>query len=223
LIWRKKLLKQIHNSFSWYPHPTWYWPNHDESLLKVNNWVRDVDIAFKHIEKFNVVVQAGGACGIWPAYLSNHFKRVVTFEPVKTNIECLKKNIETIGNISFFPCGLSDSEQPLHMCLDDVEKNNCGAFYANKEGNWNSKVPAIALDNLNLKACDFIALDVEGFEGKALIGAKKTIEKFSPVIMVEEKKLPHLRKGEQFEARKYLESIGYKQVEQVHRDVVFKR
>lgn len=213
-------MKQVHNNFSWYPKTTWYWPNHDEKLVQVNDWVRDADIAFKHIDKFDLAIQAGGACGVWPVYLSKHFQRVVTFEPVKSNIECLKKNIEGIDNISFFPCGLSDTDSALKMCLDDIEKNNCGAYYSGENG---VKVPAMTIDKLNLKACSFIALDVEGFEHKALKGAKNTINKFSPVIMIEEKPLPHLKNGEHLEARKYLESIGYKQVDVIHRDVVFKR
>lgn len=216
-------MKQINNSFSWHDKPSWYWPNRDEKLRLVNDWVRDADVAFKHIDKFNVAIQAGGACGVWPVYLSKHFRRVVTFEPVKENMECLKKNIEGITNITYFPCGLSDSKHALHMCLDDAEKNNCGAHYASGEGGYSAKVPAMPIDNLVLKACDFIALDVEGFEHRALKGAEKTIEKFNPVVMIEEKPLPHLKNGEHLLARKYLESIGYKEVASIHRDVVFKR
>lgn len=211
-------MKQIHNTFTWHKKPAWYWPNRDEKLKQVNDWVRDADIAFKHIKKFDLAVQAGGACGVWPVYLSNHFRRVITFEPVKENAEALKMNIEGIKNISFLPCALADKKTVLQMRVDDFEKNNSGAFYAGTEG---QKTPAIAIDSLNLKACSFIALDLEGFEGKALQGAKETISKFKPVIMVEEKPLPHLKNNEHLEARRFLESIGYKQVDSIHRDVVF--
>jgi len=213
-------LKQIHNSFSWYPRPTWHWPNHDEKLVQVNDWVRDADIAFKYVKRFDIAVQAGGACGVWPVYLSNHFKRVITFEPVKANAECLKKNIEGFANIKFFPAALSDTIGTASMAVDAAEKNNCGAFHISGQG---QNTPTVTIDRLNLKACSLIALDVEGFEGKALKGAAKTIEKFSPVIMVEEKPLPHLKNGEHLEARQYLESIGYRAVDAIHRDVVFIR
>ena len=213
-------MKQIHNTFSWYSRPTWYWPNHDEKLVQVNDWVRDADIAFQYIKTFDVAVQAGGACGVWPVYLAGHFKRVVTFEPVKTNAECLKMNIKGIKNISFLPAALSDTIGKVNVSVDDAEKNNCGAFHISKHG---QQTPTVTIDRLNLPACSFIALDVEGFEGKALKGAAKTIKKFSPVIMVEEKPLPHLKNGEHLEARQYLESIGYKEVAKIHRDVVFIR
>lgn len=213
-------MKQIHNSFSWHEKPTWSWPNNDDKLCLVNDWVRDADVAFKHVERKRVAVQAGGACGVWPAYLAKHFKRVITFEPVRENYECLKKNIEPYDNIKSFPCGLSsDLSHKINMQVDETEKRNAGAHYASLGG----KIPCVTIDRLNLKACDFIALDVEGFEEAALKGAAKTIERHSPVIMVEEKPLPHMRQGQHLKARAYLESIGYKQVESIHRDVVFKR
>jgi FkbM family methyltransferase len=213
-------LKKIHNSFSWYPSPTWWWPSHDDKLAQVNDWVRDADVALKHIDKRDICVQAGGACGVWPAYLAQHFKRVITFEPVKTNAECLKLNVKGIKNVSFLPCGLSDKKEVLRINLDDSEINNCGAYYCSKEG---EKIPVITIDSLKLKACSFIALDVEGMEKNALMGAKDTIDKFSPVVMIEEKPLPHMHPGDHLKARVYLESIGYKQVDAIHRDVVFKR
>lgn len=212
-------MKQIPNTFTWHKKPIWHWPNRDEKLKQVNDWVRDADIAFKHIKKFDLAVQAGGACGVWPIYLSDHFKRVITCEPVKENAEALRRNIEGIVNISFLPCALADKKTVLKMRVDDVERNNSGAFYAGEDG---QKTPAITIDSLNLKACGFMALDLEGFEGKALKGAEQTIIKYRPVVMIEEKRLPHLKVDEHLEARHYLESIGYKEVDRIHRDVVFK-
>ncbi|MFW0776214.1 MAG: FkbM family methyltransferase [Rickettsiales bacterium] len=210
-------MKQIPNSFTWYDRPNWYWPSHDEKLKQVNDWVRDADIAFKHIKRFDVAVQAGGACGVWPAYLAKHFKYVVTFEPVDTNYECLVKNVEGLPNVKHFKAALAEKKKGLSMSLDEFEKNNCGAHYAKDGG----RTPAIPIDQLNLKRCDFIALDVEGYEYQALLGAMTTIGKFKPVIMIEEKPLPHMAPDQHLKARRHLESIGYKEVDKIHRDVVF--
>jgi hypothetical protein len=46
-------------------------------------------------------------------------------------------------------------------------------------------VQMIHIDQLDLKACDYIKIDVEGAEILALIGAKNTIEKYKPIIWYE--------------------------------------
>jgi hypothetical protein len=49
------------------------------------------------------------------------------------------------------------------------------------------RIEMIALDSLGLAACDLLVLDVEGLEGSALTGARETLERCRPVIMVEER------------------------------------
>ena len=45
--------------------------------------------------------------------------------------------------------------------------------------------PTLRVDDLALSPCDFIQLDVEGYQLFALMGATETIKKFKPVISVE--------------------------------------
>lgn len=47
------------------------------------------------------------------------------------------------------------------------------------------KVKMIKIDDLNLEGCDFIKIDVEGFEYGVLLGALETIKKHKPVIFYE--------------------------------------
>ena len=46
-------------------------------------------------------------------------------------------------------------------------------------------MPTVIIDELDLPSCGLIQLDVEGYEYFALLGARRTIEKYHPVIMVE--------------------------------------
>lgn len=46
-------------------------------------------------------------------------------------------------------------------------------------------VPVSALDTLGLERCDLIKIDVEGMEGEVLAGAQATIERFQPLLYVE--------------------------------------
>jgi hypothetical protein len=41
------------------------------------------------------------------------------------------------------------------------------------------------IDDLNLECCDLIHLDIEGYELHALMGARNTIEKHQPLIVLE--------------------------------------
>ena len=45
--------------------------------------------------------------------------------------------------------------------------------------------PTVTIDSLNLDRCDMIKIDVEGFEPFVMDGARKTIEKFRPILFVE--------------------------------------
>lgn len=211
-------MKRLINKFEWYDKPHWHWPEHDEKLMQVNDWVSDLDLALEFVAGNSIAVQAGGACGVWPAYLAKRFKEVFTFEPVRSNYECLEQNVKHLHNVIAAKMGLSDDGKPIKLSLDKTELNNCGAFYA---GNSGLEAPTTTIDDLELKACDLISLDLEGYEDKALIGAEYTLKRFKPVVMIEEKPLPHLQPNEHLKARKHLESIGYKEAFQIHRDVVF--
>lgn len=225
-------MKKIPNPFNWYPRDFWYWPDEDEKLLQVIDWVHDLDQVLPLIPQKRVCIQAGGACGVWPAYLSKFFEIIYTIEPSLENLECLIKNVkfcdcskypdcphEQLGQIEYFNSALGEKEGRGQLKLDNSELGNSGAYYLGV----GETVDIDYIDFHGFENVDFICLDIEGFEEKALRGAAETIERCNPVIMIEEKPLPHLAEGEHLKARQFLESIGYQEVLKIHRDVVFKR
>lgn len=165
-------------------------------------------------------VQAGGACGIWPVFLSKYFERVYTFEPQSVNFECLKQNTRDCSNVYATCAALGAEWGKGTMALHISEENNSGAYYvSNGEG-----VTILPLDSLHLSKCGFIQLDVEGYEYDVLRGAEETLLRCKPVVMVEEKPLPQMRRHSypaEFRARRFLEMHGYREVHRVHRDIVF--
>jgi len=46
-------------------------------------------------------------------------------------------------------------------------------------------VPALRIDDLNLRRCDLIKVDVEGMEGEVLDGARSTIDRCRPLVYAE--------------------------------------
>jgi FkbM family methyltransferase len=132
--------------------------------------------------KRNLVVQAGGNGGIYPWLYSKSFKEVITFEPVPRWFICLDKNVQE-SNVKKFNSALGNSEEPISMVINNNiarGSSNLGAMRVELGGT----IPQIKLDSLNIMP-DLIHLDVEGFEGEALLGAVETIKKAKPIIVVE--------------------------------------
>ena len=188
-----------------------WWPDEDvECHRVVPGQVKDIEHALKYVKGRTLCVQAGGNVGIWPLYLSGRFEKVVTAEPDRENFACLSRNIGRADNITAHMVAFGDARR---VCALERTPKNAGAHQI-IEG---LEDKMITIDELKLPACDLIILDVEGYEPKALEGAKKTIEIFRPVIMVGDKGLTE-RYGT---PKGWADSFpGYKVAKKVHRDVV---
>jgi len=197
----------------------WAWPEEDEKLVQVFDHVSDIDLTMKYIVDPKVCVQAGGAAGIWPLRYAMLFEKVYTFEPMPENREALLANIEGIKNIQVSPHALSNKIETGGMVFDRSEHNNYGAVYFKPDA---GDLTTTMIDMLELDRCDLIQLDIEGYELEALQGAEQTIKDHSPVIVLEEKPLPQLTR-DYLMPRQYLETIGYKEIDRIHKDVIFKR
>lgn len=194
---------------------TWAWPTYDTELIRVFDQVRDLDQIMGFVSGRGVCVQAGGACGVWPARLSELFDVVYTFEPDAVNFQALAANAP---HAIKFQAALSDRNGAMvEVRRVSSEATNCGAGYT--VGTAEGFIPTLTIDTIARQPVDLIALDVEGAEVAALLGARATIACGRPTIVIEEKALP--QGGDHLEARRLLESWGYREAARVHRDVVF--
>ena len=170
---------------------------------------KSLDIAIEHVKKWDVAVDGGAHVGSWSRFLCDKFNLVASFEPNPDNFECLVANTRTKNNIILSKFGLYDSYQEFAL----ESGNNTGCWHLS-EGKGIKVMPMP-----DFGALDFLKLDVEGFEHNAIAGMIDQIKRYRPVIVIEEKNLPH--KVLQYEARNILESIGYKEVGQAHKDIIF--
>lgn len=168
------------------------------------DWIQDHNDFMSQVKKFDVVVQAGGNCGMYPRFYKNYFKEVYTFEPDDLNYYCLDANCQGDGYHKFLG-GLGNTDESLS--LKRGRMTNVGTH---KLTSAPGDVKMYKIDNLNLTDCDLIHLDIEGYEEKALHGAVKTIEKFRPVIITE-------RSG----GERLLLNMGYKVYKKLRMDTVY--
>lgn len=192
------------------------WPV-DDRLCRavVFKSIEDLRPALVLCKKRDVVLQAGGNCGVWPLYLREHFKTVITFEADPTNFACLAKNVSGRGILSY-PFALGETQGEVG--IEHLDARNIGAHQIDPNGGG---VEMICIDQIGLSDLDFLCLDIEGYELQAIKGAKFTINRFRPIIQLEDKGLSERYGTPKGEVIRYLEKThNYTVVEKINRDYV---
>lgn len=196
----------------------WVWPTYDpcntitDFIGGWNKQKADWETShktkwFNHVKKYDVVVQAGGCCGMYPRLLAEKFGTVYTFEPDPLNFFCLVNNCLK-GNVVAMNAALSDASK-----LVGIYRNGSVGEERITIGGW---IPCFRVDDLPLEKCDLIAFDLEGQEGPALLGAAQTISTFKPVVICED----HQNRGDLLDILKYI--VGsYECVDRSEQDNIY--
>ena len=176
-----------------------------------------IDRCFHHIKnRMHTAIDVGGHCGFWSFYLGGNFKKVYAFEPVEIFRECFKKNIP-YENVELLPVALGNENGFVSM---NVELKNTGATHLSTKTDDLNKVELKKLDDYELTDVDFIKIDVEGYENQVVLGAKETLLRNKPIIIVEQKGFSDRFNETQFEAIDNLKSYGAKVIDQVVKDYI---
>ena len=176
-----------------------------------------IDRCFHHIKnRKHTAIDVGGHCGFWSFYLGGNFKKVYAFEPVEIFRECFKKNIPH-ENVELLPVALGNENNFVSM---NVELENTGATHVSNKTDDLNKVELKKLDDYGFTDIDFIKIDVEGFENQVVLGAKETLLRNKPIIIVEQKGFSDRFNETQFEAIDNLKSYGAKVIDQVVKDYI---
>ncbi len=149
----------------------------------------------------DTVVDVGAYVGDFSVYCSKVLKvaKVIAFEPVQDNLKLAQDfaQLNSCNNIEFYGVALSDIEGTGTI---DQRERMAGSF---STGGESHPVTYRPLDWFNA-SCDLLKIDVEGFEVKVLRGARKTIERCRPRIILE----VHSSKLKQ-ECLRSLDEMGY--------------
>lgn len=194
------------------------WPRHDKvGQITQRIEAKHVGRFLSHIPGRKLAVQAGGAVGMFASHLAKEFSKVVTIEAAPENYVCLVKNVENNPKIEARHAALGDRMGQVNVVPHSPDDSGCNRVLEVDGG----KVPMITIDSLDLPECDLIWLDIEGFEEKALLGAKETIARCRPAVIIEENLLPLIHGLEVGAAGNWLIAQGYERAYHSGRDALY--
>lgn len=144
------------------------------------------------IQSGNIVYDVGAHLGFFSLLagkLVGQTGKVFAFEPNPENLNRLATNIglNSINWINFVPKALSDHSGEMTF---SVSNSSMGQLVELETPTMRTyRVTTTTLDELVFEeqypVPDFIKIDVEGEEGKVLVGGRKLLKEFKPVIICE--------------------------------------
>jgi FkbM family methyltransferase len=146
-----------------------------------------------------VVIDAGAHEGLFTLFAARkvgRFGQVLAIEPSPRETIRLRANLSVNGMdwIVIHPVALGDNVTTATLHVAEAAHsghNSLGGAIANTEVTTvgSIDVPVRSLDHIvdeaNLLRLDVVKLDVEGYELRALHGARRTLERFRPLLQLE--------------------------------------
>tara|TARA_Y100000992_G_scaffold220496_1_gene152801 strand:+ start:139 stop:1032 length:894 start_codon:yes stop_codon:yes gene_type:complete len=153
----------------------------------------------------------GANIGNHSIQFSKKFKGVIAFEPHQKIFEILKFNTKNLKNIKCINSAVGEKkgtvkfrDYPENYGATHVLKNHIKKNYF--------KVNISKLSDLvkKIKIISYIKIDTEGMEFEILKGGKEIIQKFKPVISLEQKKIEFKSKFNETPSIDFLRQMGYR-------------
>lgn len=144
-----------------------------------------VDAIKEYVKPDSTVIDVGAYIGTHTVLMSKcvgRKGRVYAFEPQRKIYRELVYNLELNKSINVVPLrfALGSSSEIVEMV--PTRQGNEGGTGVGKGGD---KVELRSIDSFGFRNVSLIKIDVEGFERYVIDGARKTIKKYQPVLIVE--------------------------------------
>jgi FkbM family methyltransferase len=139
-----------------------------------------------------VVLQVGANIGLTAILFSRLAKTVYAFEPSPTTFGILKANLSRAraDNVQALNLGAGEREEQLTITF--ATNNRSGGFVSDKIqpklGHTTEQIAIHSLDGhfgQTAERINFLKIDVEGFEGHVIRGARGLLEKHKPIVALE--------------------------------------
>ncbi len=144
------------------------------------------------VEPGDVVLDCGANVGVFTRHaLQKGARLVVAIEIAPENIRCLKRNFADEirgGRVIVYPKGVWDKDDSLVLQVYDVDSGSDSVALHPEDSEEGPTVLLTTIDKivaeLKLDRVDFIKMDIEGAERKALRGAFETVRRFRPALSI---------------------------------------
>lgn len=204
-----------------------YYKNDQHMIEQYNNQLffeqeYVVNYLYDYIKKSNTIIDIGAHVGSHSIMYKaiNPSSVVYSFEPQKMLYKLLCYNISNnkLTNIYSYNNAVGEDVYDAEMNPYSLDGDNSmsNIEYGSSDvyniagiqiGAGGEKVKVVSLDALKFSRCDFMKIDVEGYEPNVVTGAKNLIKTCRPVISFEvnDKKSPNIST----KTSEMLESLGY--------------
>jgi len=147
-----------------------------------NYQLAEYNAALSKVKNFRTAIDIGANIGIMSYRMVTDFDNVYAFEPLF--YDHIKENVKN-SNIEIYPYAVG-SEEKVETMRVGVYHSGGSNIVKEKEKDVHYKdVKVVTLDSFNFEDVDFIKIDVELYEWYTILGAKNTIEKYKPTILIE--------------------------------------
>jgi FkbM family methyltransferase len=172
------------------PRGRWWIPEGDDWVLPYNLAEQERNIygaGDQNVQPGGIVLDCGANVGVYTRVaLDAGAKLVVAIEPAPENVESLKRNFQreiATGRVIVYEKGVWDKDDVL-VLRRDPHNTAADSFVMLKDSEHGVKVPLTTIDKLvaelKLERVDFIKMDIEGAEQRALMGAQQTLAQYHP-------------------------------------------
>ena len=178
----------------------WWIPAGDDFVLPYNLAEQEREVygsGDRAVKSGDIALDCGANVGVWTRAALNHGARlVVAFEPAPENIESYRRNFReeiAAGRVVLVPKGVWDREDVL-LLKRDPNNSAADSFVMLKDGSQGVEAPLTTIDRvvaeLKLERVDYIKMDIEGAQTRALAGARETLVKFHPRLSLAAEHMP---------------------------------
>ena len=165
-----------------------------------NNYEKELTLIDRFSDKSKSAIDIGVYRGVYSLKLSQNFNQIHSFEPNPLLFPYLNINLKKIiKNINLYNLALSNKSGETELKLPVRSKSifkekikelyQLGAASIHPKNEFEDfkkvRVKIDKLDNISINNIGFIKIDVEGHELEVIEGAKETITKDKPILLIE--------------------------------------
>lgn len=153
---------------------------------KATYQLRKLREAMGWVTHWRTAIDVGGHCGLWAMHLAPKFQWLHAFEPVPMFRQCFEKNVHE-RNVTLYSCALGSVNGKVRMKIPELNGGlDTGGTHVDPAAESGDTMMR-RLDEFDLADVDFMKIDCEGFESYVIEGARETLRRCKPCIIVEQK------------------------------------